>query len=354
VAGEATPLDSAAADSAGSDSSSTDATALDASVLDASVLDASVLDAGPSPCTRSDTVVTPDARTFVKGLTHGTAFASLTTTELSSASAASRALLDGDITTASTQAANIGYSLVPLELGAECDWLLEPTSAAPAGQGDLIVRPGWKRDLVVEAPHVPFDFDTDVEAALVFDQIGARALLVAGAARCASTTPSGCHTNTACAAYAVESDPGHSVDTAFHGFHVGMAVGPSASLSISLHANVEYCVNGDALVSNGTKLAAPGSLVEAFYTALAAPGGATVIYCNDPTTPPNAAALCGTTNAQGLATNGASPDACTGWPSAASGQFLHLEQDQVDLTSTAVDAWSARVAAALASAIPSR
>jgi hypothetical protein len=320
---------------------------------DAPAIDAPVSADAPSadPCADPQAIHAASVRDFVATLPHTDAFANLDDNQLAAVGAAARALLDGDAATASTQAAAVGYHVTALATPAECFLVLAPTATAPAGQATLVVRPNWHRDLVVEAPHVPNDGNTDLEGAIVFATTGARALVIAGARRCASAIDSGCLASTECSASGTpyESDPAHSLRTALHGMHLGIAVGAGASLSLQLHTNLEPTINGDARASDGTKLAA-GPHAQAFYTALAA-GGGDIRSCNDAANPPPSTAFCGTINSQGLATNAAPTPACTHVATTSNDQFLHLEQASAHLQNE-LDAWSMRIAQAVTTALP--
>ena len=316
--------------------------------MDAPANDGAVTD----PCTTLGAVQAASVRDYVQTLAHGDAFANLSDEQLSAVGAAARALLDGDIAGAEGQAAAVGYQVTALSTPAECFLLLLPAGAAPPGQATLIVRRDWHRDLVIEAPHVPNDGNTDVEGAIVFAATGARALLIAGASRCASAVDSGCLASTECSASGTpyESDPAHSLRTALHGMHVAIAVGAEASLSLQLHTNLEPTLNGDARLSDGTKIAGAQANTLSFYQALAA-GGGDIRSCNDAANPPPSGAFCGTINAQGLATNFAPAPACTRLATVSSDRFLHLEQASTHLRNE-LDAWSMRVADAIATALP--
>jgi hypothetical protein len=154
----------------------------------------------------------------------------------------------------------------------------------------MIVRMQPKRDLVIEAPHVPYDHDSDVEAASVFDKTGAHAAFFAGADRCVLKATSGCSKNDGCDAKTsvpALSDPAHSVTSAFHAFH--LAVG--TALVLQLHTNDHPQDNGDALVSNATTLPySSNSLVKRFADALKTASKADVRTCNDPAARPRSAA----------------------------------------------------------------
>lgn len=313
-------------------------------------------DAASTPCDSPDALHAASIESFVSGLPHGLAYSQMSLAQTNAVRASSRALFAGDVATARDQAALAAYRVAPLAAGAGCYWVLQATDAAPAGQATLIVATSWDRDLIVEAPHVPNDKNTDAEAAIVFDKVRARALAIAGAQRCAVTTPSGCHANPECGPsnVAVESDPSHSVTNALHAMHLGLATGGSASVTLQLHANINASLNGTALVSNGTLYAIAGTPADALYAALRAPD-VDVRSCNDPAKPPPAGAFCGETNAQSLGSNGAA-DCCTSLPSRAGDatvhRFIQLEQSFQILEG--VEAWASRLATAVIAAVPAR
>jgi hypothetical protein len=287
-------------------------------------------------------------------LKHGFAYQPLSLAQSNAVRSAAHALVAGDVPAARAQASAAGYGVMTLQAGSDCFWAMQPTDAAPPGQALLLVATAWQRDLVIEAPHVPNDNRTDAEAALLFGNVHARALVVAGAQRCAVTSASGCHSNRECGpnGVAVESDPSHSVTNALHAIHLGLALGGSQSITLQLHTNVFPNLNGAALVSNGTPYPIPGTAADALYAALQAPD-IDVRSCNDAARPIAHGAFCGETNAQSLASNGAT-DSCTASGSragnAAVHRFIHLEQDHQQVE--AIDAWSSRVANAIATAIP--
>jgi len=303
-------------------------------------------------CYGEGSVVDADLRSYVVGLPHGKAFTRLSDAEVASASSAARALLGGDIAGARTASAVIGYELVPLKTNAECLWVLRPTMTARNGQAVLVVRPQFLRDLVLEAPHIPFDPKTDEEAAIVFDAVGARAAVFAGAERCALKAPSGCGKNNACNKddTPASSDAAHAVATAFQGFHLAAGTGAMASLVIQFHTNAHRQENGDAMITNGTDRPFAGTVTEQFFRAMGKATAADVRTCNDPAKPVLPGTLCGVTNVQGHASNGA--EACNGSPSSASDRFIHVEQNQSVVDDVAK--WSGAVAVAVTSVVPVR
>jgi hypothetical protein len=303
-------------------------------------------------CSRSDTIVVASIPEFVASLQHGFAFSPLSVDQVNGVIAATQALDTGSLSSASSSAARAGYRVAPLRAGSECYVLLQPTDAAPAGQALLAYAPRWTRNLVIEAPHVPEDHRTDAEAALLFVATSAKALVIAGSHRCAVTDPSGCRRSTECgsAGVAVASDPSHSVWNAVNAVH--LAFRQTDAITLQLHTNFKPDLNGDVLVSNGTRYAIPGAPADALYQALKAPD-IDARSCNDPAMPPTNGAFCGETNAQSLASNGAA-DQCLGTSSSKGGaqahRFIHVEQNTQRMDP--VEEWSARVGAAVLAAVP--
>lgn len=305
-------------------------------------------------CTAQGTLHVASIPAFVAAAPHSWQYDPLSLDALNELMVATRALDTGDLGAASVAAARAGYELVPLATDSACLLLLQPTEAVPAGQARLVFATHFTRDLVIEAPHVPDDHGTDAESALLFEGLSAKALILAGAHRCAVTTSSGCRSSNQCnkVGIPVESDPAHSIYNAVNAMHLGLRQGSATILQ--LHTNFRADVNGDARVSNGTRYPIPGTAADAFFQALQAPD-VDARWCNDPNAPPDAGAFCGESNTQGLASNGAA-DQCLGHPSSAGGaqqhRFIHLEQNNARMD--AIEEWASRIQAALASAIPAQ
>jgi hypothetical protein len=259
-------------------------------------------------------------------------------------------------------AAMIDYRVQPLTAAGACYWVLQPNDSRVGHHGTLIYAADWKRNLVIEAPHVPEDHHTDTEAVVLFESLRAKAVIIAGAARCAVTASSGCRPSNECnmEGIPVQSDSSHSVYNSLNAMHLGFR--NTDAVLVQLHTNIHPDLNGDALVSNGTHYPAPGSPGEALYRALRAPD-VDIRFCND-ATPPAPGAFCGETNVQGLASNGVA-DTCLGRATshaAANGsRFIHLEQSSWrtcrknsddPLCVDDVSVWTKRVAAAFANAMP--
>lgn len=303
-------------------------------------------------CSAPDARNAPTISAFVSSLQHGFAYTELTVDQVNAVTAATRALAAGDLATAGQQAQLAGYAVAPLVTASGCYVLLQPTDAAPRGQATLVYASSWDRDLVIEAPHVPEDHRSDEEAALLFVRLRAKAMMIAGAHRCAVATPSGCHVTTECnpSGIAIASDLAHSVLNAINAMHLYFRTTDATILQV--HTNFRADLNGDVLVSNGSTYVIPGTVADAFYAALRAPG-IDVRSCNDPSAPAIRGAFCGEANTEGLASNGAA-DQCLGRPSrtgaAGAHRFVHLEQNTARMDT--LDTWAVRIGDALATAIP--
>ena len=303
-------------------------------------------------CTIPETMSFGSIPAFVASLKHGYSFSTLSLGQMNAVIASTRALDTGDLRSAWESAQEANYRLVPLQVATDCFLLLQPTETAPPGHALLLYAAQWGRNLVIEAPHVPEDHRTDEEGAVLFGKLRAKALVIAGAHRCAVPTPSGCKSSTECgpSGVAFESDASHSINNAVNAIH--LAFRTTDAVTVQLHTNFKPALNGDILISNGTHYPIAGTAADAFYLALKAPD-VDVRSCNDPSIPSLKGAFCGETNTQSLASNGAA-DQCLGAPSSRGGpavhRFIHVEQNNQRMD--ALDAWAARVGAALGAAVP--
>lgn len=299
-----------------------DAGLVDAGLVDAGALDAGASDAGAAPtCSGVMAAVAPGA---LMAPGRGSDGYVLPTSDARAAlERAVRALATGDWMAARGEAEGAGYRLCRGE-GEEADlWLLAPL-AEDEGHARVVLRPDGV-GLVLEAPHTFFDGDTGAEAATLFSELGARALIISGTHRCASLTLTACDgTTSVCggmsSAYPI-SDPAHDVDGYFQAAHVAVAESFSSDVVVSVHG-----MSGDgASLSDGTT--APSDGVVARLAAALTSRFANVTACNEGVGVPRDVRLCGTTNVQGRHVN-ASPDACGTRAAVASGRFVHLEQSR--------------------------
>lgn len=239
-------------------------------------------------------------------------------------SIASLTQLDG--ASALSSAAAAGYTVCR---GAGADEGLVRLVPSQTGTGRALVV--WRKTavpLIVGAPHPRFDLDTLAQSVLVFRQTGARALVVSGTHRCASTTASQCDGTTgACGGsgqpYPI-SDMAHVTATAFDESHRRLGVAHPEALVVSVHGASQAGVS----VSDGTTASTDAQApVARLATALTVQlGSERVSTCNAyPGAPDVEVRLCGTTNVQGRFVNGVG-DVCGTAATSSSQRFLHVEQ----------------------------
>ncbi len=209
--------------------------------------------------------------------------------------------------------------------------MLREITPVQVGWGTYVFRTGSDATpLVMEVPHPKADWNTEIEGVEIFRKVNARALLVAGAHRCANDAFSPC-AGTTIACGQVEpyriSDVDHGVQNMFHTTHQALVECRTKTVAIQLHGNsVSNCP--DVFVSNGTTY--PGKIAGKIYNAITS-------SCKDYNVDladgePGECAFTGGGSPQAVLTNSCSwsnpPDACTGYVLRPSGpdQFISIEQ----------------------------
>ncbi len=143
--------------------------------------------------------------------------------------------------------------------------MLRENLPVTTGWGTYVLRPDPGRDLLIEVPHPLADSRTRTEGAVLFRSLSARALLVAGAHRCANAAPANCGgTTIACGQVGPyrESDVAHATQTMFQAAHQALAACAGESLTIQLHGN-SLATCPDLFISNGSTR--PGEVSRALY-----------------------------------------------------------------------------------------
>jgi hypothetical protein len=243
-------------------------------------------------------------------------------------------LLQGQRAEAETAAAKLSYRVVFVqEHGIQYDVAMHERGVGPM----VVLNRQPLRDLVVEVPHPRADRLTDMQAGGIFVATGARALLIAGAHRCADEAGSTCSGKSAVCgnreAYR-RSDVAHAMPTAFHGVHVFLTEQWSQALVVQLHGFSNPGSPAWFVLSDGTKrdaaLDAPHHRIRASLRQSLGQREV-AISCqdrNDRDVPTRW--LCGRWNVQGRQLNG-SPQPCTQGATTlvgreVSSRFVHIEQ----------------------------
>ncbi|MCP5057605.1 MAG: hypothetical protein GY937_12890 [bacterium] len=261
-----------------------------------------------------------------------------------------RLLAGGDAAGAARASAGVGYEVVEIRDGSSRYWLLSEVD--DQGVGPLVViSASPERDLIAEAPHPTFEVGTGAQAIELVAVARARAAIMAGAHRCASSNPSGCDGKTSVCNQPIgppsrpypDSDVAHSPSSLFHAAHQTLTdVWPDAIVA-QLHGmgRGRAVPKGQKtrppqewtwfIVSGGEDSSASGSplsvRVRDALRASAGGGDVRAVSCQDPRDKRRFQHrnLCGTKNVQSRELFG-QRNACTSGTSAMSPRFLHVEQ----------------------------
>lgn len=244
-------------------------------------------------------------------------------------------MLEKDWTKAERFAQQLNYRIVTINEGggsfivASDDNGLDPI---------MIVNLRPTRDVIIQAPHVPFEKGTAEQAIILLKDLGARAAIISGAHRCASKSFTMCNGMTAvCSKDDAEgfrdSDAGHNTRTLFHLAHIALSENWEHAVVISLHGmgNDNEGVTTSLIISNGIKADddsgnTPATRLRYALEKATTPGR--VVSCNVKSDSKyNYRPLCGFTNVQGRHVNGDS-DACRIGVTRGTGRFIHIEQDR--------------------------
>ena len=242
------------------------------------------------------------------------------------------ALVTGDRKQADAFAAKAGYDIQRLDQDGK-SYLKLQDQRHPVVGATVYLATTPSRDIILSAPHPVVDRLTNIEAAIALPRLGARALILAGASRCAALQKSSCSGRTSvCGSrerYRV-SDVAHNPDTLFHLAHAVLTQHWSDSVVVQLHGFNRRDTDAWVVLSDGSFAKRPQgqAFTERVRDQIRVRLGAKnkAVSCQDPTDEKYTfRTLCARTNVQGRALNG-SPDTCEQSTQTASGRFLHVEQ----------------------------
>lgn len=333
------------ADAPGLDAPIADAPIADAPALDAPVTDAGAPDAGPRLWHRGTFRYLPalsgDLIDLVGALDHpnegGYGKLSANRSEAFGLflqalfAAIDASLLDGDSADwceVLALADDAGYELFRFYDTSVERWLVYGRDRTAYGQAYFFINPAAKRDLVIEAPHAPYDVATDVQGARIFLATAARALLLNKEHRCSDPDQPACALGDGpCSGTYRESDVAHETHNTFHLLHLHYSDASSRTKFAQLHG-MAGAADDLAEVSDGSRADVDlDSVSVAFVEHLRqyVPEPDTIYACQGfAGWPPSQ--LCGSTNVQGRATNHREADECTTPAPTGNGRFLHIEQ----------------------------
>lgn len=238
----------------------------------------------------------------------------------------------GDISAARAPADAAGYEIIEKSADGRAYIILMEKDRAGVGP-TVAIALNPERDAIIEAPHPVKDSNTGRQAAVLFVETGARALVIAGANRCASKESSPCSGKTRICGDGRNpyrtSDPAHNPATLFHTAHVNFTRAWPKSVAVQPHGFNNSGSSVWFVISDGTKDKRPGDsmITGRVRDAIrAAVGKERAVSCQDPDDRSiKTRWLCATTTIQGRDLNG-SPDVCKKRGDTPSGRFLHIEQ----------------------------
>ncbi len=241
-------------------------------------------------------------------------------------------IVSGDLAAARSNAAAAGYAVIERSEGGRRYVILMERDRAGIGP-TIAIAGSPARDVVIEAPHPIVDRHTDREAAVLFLKLGARALVLSGANRCAAKAESSCSGKTRVCGDGNEpyrmSDPAHNPATLFHVAHLYFSRRWPKSIIFQPHGLNNGGSSVWFVISDGSTEKRPGDamLTGRIRNSLRqALGHDRAVSCQDPADRRiKTRWLCAATTVQGRDLNG-STDACHTSVKHASGRFLHIEQ----------------------------
>jgi hypothetical protein len=261
-------------------------------------------------------------------------------------------LIANNTTTANTNAATLDYEVVLFTDNSvspnQQNYLLQKTATGSNYWGTYVFNAAPCREIIIQAPHPIHDSNTGNQGAYCFKKTNARLFMLAGTHRCNQTGFSSCSgTTTACSSTGTsesfrKSDMAHNANNCFQATSDKMHDDITSAVVVQLHGFGKDASDPYVILSNGTTNVPSGTdYADNLKTTLAATDVTLTFKVGHIDTWTR---LIGSTNTQGRYINGeATP--CTDAANAATGRFIHLEQERTKLRADATG-W-AKVSTAL-------
>jgi hypothetical protein len=172
-------------------------------------------------------------------------------------------------------------------------FLLGQDTSTGNQQAPFVINPEARRNIVIEAPHVPNDPGSGVGAARVFtSDLAPRALILNGASRCSlplSVAPAECAGTTAqCTGVQApfpRSDMAHTIHTLFHSFHKLLSDRPPPTdrpFALPVRFAQFHTAPAEPVISTGTSdQNQPSAISNTIKTLLAKRVACRIHSCND-------------------------------------------------------------------------
>jgi len=232
----------------------------------------------------------------------------------------------------STSAASFEYDFIEFIDSSRQYFILQPSAGGSRHWGIYVFNYSYCRELVIQAPHPKYDFNTAKEAIYVMKKSRALLCAIAGTHRCNHTLNSGCSgTTSVCGGTGLPfkiSDLAHNDSSAFQATTASIFNLYPTTTFLQLHGFTKGPTDPYVILSNGTRDLPFNDNIDALKTSLA---------MIDPVLDFKVAhvdltwnRLIGFTNTQGRFIN-SSGNPCSTSAIASSGKFIHMEQEKTRL-----------------------
>ena len=244
-----------------------------------------------------------------------------------------QAILVDDIDLARTQALTLNYSVVlytDTTISTSLYYVLEEKSPKSKHWGTYVFNPNACRNqLVLQAPHSLFDFNTGKQAVFSFIRIGARALFLNGTHRCNHSSLSGCDgTTSVCQGSSSSfqiSDLAHHTQNVFQQTTKVIVEQQPNSYFVQLHGFTKLENDPYLILSNGSRDTPTDDKIGHLKEQLLLVDSQLTFKIGHLDQAWDR--LLGFTNVQGRLING-SADPCDLSPTVGNGHFIHIEQEK--------------------------
>jgi hypothetical protein len=247
------------------------------------------------------------------------------------------AVLSDDLTTARTSASSVNYEIIEYTNTSlsvnKVFYILKEKASQTNYWGTYVFSQTPDRDnLILQAPHSAFDFNTGKQAIYCFKRLNNKALFLNGTHRCNHATASTCDgTTTVCSgsseAFKV-SDMAHNINTIFQKTTEILFNSIANSAFIQLHGFSKKSTDPYVILSNGTDKMPTTDYASMLKTELLSADNTLTFKIAHIDISWDR--LRGFTNTQGRFING-SANPCNTSATATSGRFIHVEQEKSKL-----------------------
>lgn len=267
----------------------------------------------------------------------GDDYATPTNADLTSWTTIIDAILLDDLTTARTNAANVNYEIVEYTNTSispnKVFYILKEKTVQSNYWGTYVFSKNPERSqLILQAPHSAYDFNTGKEGIYILKRLNPRALFLNGAHRCNHSSSSTCDGTTSVCSSSSEpfkiSDLAHNTNSVFQKTTEILFNSISNSVFIQLHGFSKQSSDPYVILSNGTNLTPTTDYASMLKTALLSTDNSLTFKIAHIDT--DWTRLRGFTNTQGRYING-STNPCNTSPTVTSGRFIHVEQEKSKL-----------------------